>query len=63
MDLHNIIRKTTGVNTRTTPEKFLSGKINRLKEGAITTIIAFLLAAVIIIAVVLYVGYMILKNI
>lgn len=62
MNFNRIMNDVTGVNTSTTPENYISRKINQFKSGMITSIIITAVSAVIILSVFLYIGFMVLKN-
>jgi hypothetical protein len=63
MNLNNLFRSVSSIGAERTAENYANRKVNQFKSGLITSIIIYGVAAVIIIGVVLYVGFMILKNI
>ena len=62
MNFNNLMNEVTSVNTNTSPENFIRRKINRFKSGMVTTIIMISLTVLIIGSVVLYIGYLVIKN-
>jgi hypothetical protein len=54
MDLKEIVRETTGINTRTTPENFIRRKINQFKDRIVFSIIFTIISLGIVLTVAIY---------
>jgi hypothetical protein len=62
MNINNLFRQASRIGVNQTAENYANQKISQFKTGVLISIIGYGLAALIILAVVLYVGFMVVKN-
>ncbi|MCI0450097.1 MAG: hypothetical protein L0Y79_10015 [Chlorobi bacterium] len=62
MNILNLFRRTSNLDFNRTAENYANQKISQFKTGVFISVLFYGLAAMIIIGVILFVGFMVLKN-
>jgi hypothetical protein len=62
MNLNSLFRSVSNIGAERTAENYANQKISQFKTSVLISIIGYGLAALIILGVVLYVGFMVVKN-